>query len=267
MSVIGETLKEARIKKAVSLEEIHAKIKIHPRILRLLEEEKFDKLPSPFFTKSFLKSYAEFLGVDAQALLENYEKDKQAAIEPEQLLYLKPADSSGERQTSVLRWAAGVAAALFIAAILFGSPAKILSSLPAKTKKISVTKQEKKRSNPAPVQEKLGAEWLNHAKLGNFPNLNKHAPLDLEIKALDAVWLHITSDGKIVYQGIMKQGAVESWSAKDSIEIWSGNASNMFLSINKKPIGSPGKGSVKKMILSHEGVRIAPAKSGPLTNI
>ena len=61
---IGNTLKDARNKKTLSYDEVHAKIKIHPRVLQLLEEEKFDKLPSPLFAKSFLKSYAEFLEVN-----------------------------------------------------------------------------------------------------------------------------------------------------------------------------------------------------------
>ena len=43
---IGAVLKEARTKKSITLEDVHAKLKIHPRVLQLLEEDKFDKLPS-----------------------------------------------------------------------------------------------------------------------------------------------------------------------------------------------------------------------------
>jgi len=274
VSAIGQALKEAREKRSVSLEEVHAKIKIHPRILQLLEEEKFDKLPSPLFAKSFLRSYAEFLGVDAESLLGSYEKEKQPVAEPEQILYLKAADLSGERRTSLKGWAVGIAAAFFIAAVLFGSPAKMMSSWTAKMKKTSVAPAKErggslpvrqagasggKESEAAvPADDPPGAEWINSVKLGNFPSLNKRVPLDLEIRALDAVWVHVTCDGKVLFQGILKKGAGESWKAKGSIEIWTGNASNMLLILNRNAIGSPGKGVVKKMIVSHEGVRIAP---------
>ncbi len=271
MSGIGQTLKEARTKKSVSLEEVHAKIKIHPRILQLLEEEKFDKLPSPLFAKSFLKSYADFLGVDGQTILDSYERDKEISVEPQQILYLKPADSSGARQIPLLGWAAGALGAIVIAGILFGSPAKMLSSWTVRMKTGSPAKQEKVRQEKkikkeaiaksaqasVPAEEKAGPEWLNSVKLGNFPKLNKRLPLELEIKALDAVWVHVTADGKVVFQGILKKGAVEFWSAGELIEVWTGNASNMFLTLNRNALGSPGKGVVKKMILSHEGVRIA----------
>jgi cytoskeletal protein RodZ len=276
MSVIGQVLKEARTKKSVSLEEVHAKIKIHPRILQLLEEEKFDKLPSPLFAKSFLRSYAEFLGVDAESLLGTYENEKQVIAEPEQILYLKPADNAGESPNSLLKWTAGIVAAFVIAAVLFGSPAKVLSLWTAKTKKVSAAKEEKARQEKrekkeasskateakAASEEKTESEWLNSVRIGNFQNINKRIPLDLEIKALDAVWVHVTADGKVLFQGIMKKGAAESWNAKESIEIWTGNASNMLLTLNKNVLGSPGKGVVKKMIISHEGVRIAPQSVG-----
>ena len=72
MSSIGYTLKEARNKKSISLDDVHAKIKVHPRVLQLLEEDKFDKLPSPIFVKSFLKSYADFLEIDSSSIIKSY---------------------------------------------------------------------------------------------------------------------------------------------------------------------------------------------------
>src|SRR3989338_8992259 len=87
---IGATLKEARNRKSVSLEDVHARIKIHPRVLQLLEENKFEKLPSSLFVKSFLRSYAEFLELNAGELLEAYEKEGRK--EPEQVLFIKPAE-------------------------------------------------------------------------------------------------------------------------------------------------------------------------------
>jgi len=266
---IGTTLKEARTKKEISLEDVHAKLKIHPRVLQLLEEEKFDKLPSPLFAKSFLRSYAQFLEVNADEIIDNYEKEKKLP-EPEQKMYIKPVDMSGARKIPASWWTAGIIAALIVGAAMF-APTKQLSSWASKLKmpavkfqKKAVAPKEKKASSPkaeeaqAPAVESTDT-WLSSVKLGNFPKLNKKQPLDLQIKALDAVWVHITSDGKVLYQGVLKKGGGDAWQAKNAIEIWTGNASNMSLTLNKAALGSPGKGVVKKMIISHEGIRIASA--------
>ena len=264
---IGNALKEARAKKEITLEEVHAKIKIHPRVLQLLEEEKFDKLPSPVFVKSFLRSYAQFLEVNADELVDNYDKEKKVP-ELEQKFYIKPVDMSGARKIPASWWALGsVAAAIFL--IAFFAPTKSLSTWASKIK-IPALKMQKKtavKERKAAVTPKIEevAEpvekdtWLNTVKMGNFPKINKKQPLSLQIKALDAVWVHITCDEKVLFQGVLKKGGGDVWEAKNAIEIWTGNASNMSLTLNKSSLGSPGKGVVKKMVISHEGIRIAPA--------
>ena len=87
MTSIGSVLKEARNKKSISLEEVHSRIKIHPRVIQLLEDDKFDKLPSPVFVKSFLKSYAEFLEVNPEEIVRAY--DKEGRKDPAQVLFIK----------------------------------------------------------------------------------------------------------------------------------------------------------------------------------
>ena len=266
---IGTVLKEARVKKEITLEDVHAKIKIHPRVLQLLEEEKFEKLPSPLFAKSFLKSYAQFLEVNADELLENYEKENQVA-EPEQRLYLKPADMSGSRKIPVPWLAGGLAAVFVLVAVLSGAPSKWAAGWAAHAK-TSATKAEKSRAAKEKkaqllrleeAEEKSTIGWLSSVKLGNFPKLNKRQPLELQIKALEAVWVHITADGKVLFQGVLKKSGAQTWKGKESIEIWTGNASNMSLELNGQALGSPGKGVVKKMIVSHEGIRIASPSDG-----
>lgn len=250
-SSIGSALKEARTKKTISLEEVHAKLRIHPRVLQLLEEDKFEKLPSPLFVKSFLKSYADFLEINSEELVSAYEKEKKE--DPEQVLYIKSADpamAEGYRPFHVM---VGACAALLLLFVLVGHPSKMAKTLNSKLKKSTAkaTTQEPKK-----IPEDVSSDWLNSPSLGNFPRINRSTPLSLEVKALDAVWVHVTCDGVVTFQGILKKGGFETWGAKGAIEIWTGNASNMALFINKNPLGSPGKGVVKKILISHDGVRI-----------
>ncbi|HEY1688321.1 MAG TPA: helix-turn-helix domain-containing protein [Solirubrobacteraceae bacterium] len=86
MPEIGATLREARMHARIDLSEIEAKTKIRARYLRALENEEWDVLPGPTFIKSFLRTYAEALGLDAKALVEEYrlhnEQPGEAELQP-----------------------------------------------------------------------------------------------------------------------------------------------------------------------------------------
>jgi cytoskeleton protein RodZ len=86
MSEIGETLRQARMRARIDVSEIEAKTKIRAKYLRALENEEWSLLPGQTFVKSFLRTYAQALGLDAKALLEEYrlshETPNESALEP-----------------------------------------------------------------------------------------------------------------------------------------------------------------------------------------
>jgi hypothetical protein len=72
MAEIGDTLREARMKARIDVSELEAKTKIRAKYLRALENEEWSLLPGPTFVKSFLRTYAQALGLDGRALVEEY---------------------------------------------------------------------------------------------------------------------------------------------------------------------------------------------------
>jgi cytoskeleton protein RodZ len=72
MPEIGATLREARMRARIDVSEIEATTKIRAKYLRALENEEWSLLPGPTFVKSFLRTYAEALGLDGRALVEEY---------------------------------------------------------------------------------------------------------------------------------------------------------------------------------------------------
>jgi cytoskeleton protein RodZ len=72
MPSIGDTLREARMRQRLDIADVEAKTKIRAKYLRALENEEFGMLPGPTFVKTFLRTYAEVLGVDAHLLVDEY---------------------------------------------------------------------------------------------------------------------------------------------------------------------------------------------------
>jgi helix-turn-helix protein len=72
MFEIGNSLREARLRQALDFPEIEQATKIRPKYLRALEDEQFDILPGQTYVKGFLRSYAEYLGLDGQLYVDEY---------------------------------------------------------------------------------------------------------------------------------------------------------------------------------------------------
>jgi cytoskeletal protein RodZ len=72
MAEIGATLREARMRAGIDIAEVESRTKIRAKYLRALENEEWSLLPGTTFVKSFLRTYAEALGLDAKLLVEEY---------------------------------------------------------------------------------------------------------------------------------------------------------------------------------------------------
>ena len=72
MPEIGDQLRETRMRNRIDITEVEAATKIRAKYLRALENEEWDLLPGQTFVKTFLRTYADYLGLDARNLVEEY---------------------------------------------------------------------------------------------------------------------------------------------------------------------------------------------------
>ena len=72
MPEIGPTLREARMRARIDITEVEQATKIRAKYLRAIENEEWSLLPGSTFIKSFLREYADYLGLDARSLVEEY---------------------------------------------------------------------------------------------------------------------------------------------------------------------------------------------------
>src|SRR3954451_8168245 len=74
MPDIGETLREARMRRRIDIAEVESATKIRAKYLRALENEDWGLLPGTTFVKTFLRTYADYLELDSRSLVEEYKQ-------------------------------------------------------------------------------------------------------------------------------------------------------------------------------------------------
>jgi cytoskeletal protein RodZ len=75
LSELGQFLKKARTEKNISIEEVQEITKIRNRYIEAIEKGDYKVLPGQFYARAFIKSYAEAIGLNAEALLQQYENE------------------------------------------------------------------------------------------------------------------------------------------------------------------------------------------------
>jgi cytoskeleton protein RodZ len=80
---IGEVLKRTRTRMKLDIGTVERQTRIRTKYLRALENEEWETLPGPTYVKGFLRTYASYLGLDADALVDEYRRtvERSPAVE------------------------------------------------------------------------------------------------------------------------------------------------------------------------------------------
>ena len=167
MFEIGNSLREARVRQHLELTEIELATKIRARYLRALEEENFEALPAQTYVKGFLRTYADYLGLDGQLYVDEFNSRYAAEDEEPREPVMVRRTSTVRRQHRRLerRWVifalAGIGAlfAFVIAAWKFSGPGNEaipnLGTTTTQPKKVLKPATPTKPTRTAPVSFRL----------------------------------------------------------------------------------------------------------------
>jgi cytoskeletal protein RodZ len=72
MQDVGDKLREARMRQGIDITDVESVTKIRAKYLRAIEDGEFDLLPGPTYVRSFLRTYAEHLGLDPHLIVQEY---------------------------------------------------------------------------------------------------------------------------------------------------------------------------------------------------
>lgn len=237
---IGERLKSAREAKKISLEEVCRVTRIQRKTLDAIEEDRIDDILDPAYARIFIKKYAAFLGVNGSAIMEEYQAARPS--EPERPLAVQTEITRHQQQASApslwVPLGAGLVALVGIAFLVY----------------LSIDLFQNLSSRPAsdrPPARSASAEPKTPERPLLVP---RSKPLKLTIQATADVWIQVKADGAVIFQNVLSKGSQESWTAKNDLELWTGNAGAMKLSLNGKPLEGIGRGVKKGVRVTHSGV-------------
>ena len=230
---LGERLKSAREAKRISLEDACRITKIQRRVLQAIEAGRVEEILDPTYAKIFVKKYASFLGIDGSALLEEYHEASVRAA---------PTQMTGQRgQPSFVRFL--VPTGVVLAALMgVGFLGYVTMDLVHSLSEQHRGPAPSATSAPKRVQE-------------SEPLVPLSKPLKLTAQTTGDVWLQVKSDGAVIFQNVLAKGSRETWTAKKELELWTGNAGAMQLSLNGKPLEGLGRGVKKGIRITHAGIQ------------
>ncbi len=230
---VGERLKSAREARKVSLEEACRVTKIQRQTLEAIEEGRVQEMLDPAYARIFVKKYATYLGLDGTTVVDEYEglERRLAIAEP------PPQPSSHSGGLGFLVPAGVVGVALIGIGFLGYLVVDLVHNL--KQERPSAAATAPAREKKAPTPELL------------VP-LSK--PLRLTLQTSADVWIQVKVDGTIIFQNVLSKGARETWTAKNHLELWTGNAGAMQLFLNGKPLEGLGRGVRKGVKITRAGI-------------
>jgi hypothetical protein len=159
---IGNSLREARLRQGLDFIEIEQSTKIRGKYLRALEDEQFDVLPAQTYVKGFLRSYADYLGLDGQLYVDEFNSRyvRGELEEEEEPRLIKPRVSRPGRGGAFQNKAVMITLAAIAGLTIFVFAAWIWGGPGDQNTALSVTTAPKKKAPPKPVAN-LVAKGVN----------------------------------------------------------------------------------------------------------
>jgi cytoskeleton protein RodZ len=286
----GLRLKQEREKQAVTLDDISLSTKISTRMLRALEEERFDQLPGGIFNKGFIRAYARCLGMDEDQAVADYLAatgaslpGKQSEID-DQAPILEPPSREQNPAAAGIPWGIFAAALLIVALGLAAwgyysresqkethdsaatapnpTPPPVAEPSPSHPGDTNAATAEVAKPSQPTLASTAGGE-SSKPPLANpsvSPSTQPPPPrtggLTLLIKARQDSWLSISVDGEVSTQGTLSASAQKSVRAAQEIVIRAGNVGALDLEFNGKQLPVQGElNEVKTLTFNTHGLQ------------
>ncbi|MGF1482606.1 MAG: helix-turn-helix domain-containing protein [Cyanophyceae cyanobacterium] len=224
---LGARLHQLRTEKKISLVALANETKIQRRLLKAIEAGALEELPEPVYVRSFLKYYANTLGLDGDEFASAF------PVEAEAQRHRYPLNLS----LPFLRLRPFHLYFLYVL-IVFASIRGLSEVVRRSSPQESQTQIVIVEPNPEPQTTRPPQPSL--AVSSAEPN----EPVVVDILLKDQCWLQVSADGETVFEGVLPKGTRRTWTAQEQVKLRAGNAGGVMVTYNDQQtqrLGDPGE--------------------------
>ena len=257
---IGRVLEKARKEQGLTLDEVEHATKIRKRYLVGLEREDYGALPDAVYARGFLKTYANYLGLDGDELSREF-KDRRKPRRERGISYgapnksefdrplINPGEVGAERRrrsffgaTILTLLVALLALAAVVGALYYVGRGVQISGedpTPSQPSREGGAQREKPEASGVREPRERGGE---KAATGGGVSEPRPDSLTVEVSVEGSPsWLSILTDGTLAYEQIAQPGFSQTFEAQREISIRTGNAGAVGVEVNGQDLGRLGE--------------------------
>ncbi len=243
-SGIGERLRNAREARGLTLGAVEGLTRIRAVYLQALEDEQFDRLPGPAYTRGYLRTYALALGLPASELVEMYPAAFGASprpvftTTPAQIPIRPTTPPSRIRRLVMYVGGTAVTVVLVLGFIGYQQLRQFAQPVPPLPSTPSVD------SAQPPASPKPSAPPQAKPSVISVPQTASNVGLELAVVATGTSWFNVVADGTEVFQGFVQAGDAPVWRAQQRLSIRVGNMDAVTLRVNGQLLHPERQGKV-----------------------
>lgn len=251
---LGRLLKSTREERQIEIDEAFRVTRIRCHTLEALENEQWDELPSQVFVKGFLKTYADFLGLDKEMVLERYEEISTPGGDTSEIV----KQVSPRTRRWWIKVMLPLLALVFIAGIVYLNRAdisivtKIFQYLGTQAplgeeKEIAVPGKRGDQTEADKTEAFARPESVEETDLTEIATVAQKPPekpppprFSLTANVRIRTWIAIYVDDQPVKEYLFHPGDTVTWTAQEGFDILVGNAGGIDFLLNGTEIGTLG---------------------------
>ena len=286
MASIGQKLRQERERLGIPVSEIARETRISARYLEAIESEDTRTLPQDFFYRSFVRQYAEYLGISADEITVTLRRE----IPIEETLSLpstpvrasiatSPVRSSiiplqqeppavfrtpaifEEARTSK-RWLA-VAALLLIGSVSYLVTRRTPNDSPVPIAVLVQPSAASAVANAPATLPQTGGQSDGPTAVVQATNLGS-GRLQIVISAREQTWIKLVADGKNIYMGLIEPGQSQAIENASNAELLTGNAGGIEVKQNGRSLpGLGSSGEVRTVVFDTENYEVRQPAAKP----
>jgi len=242
MESVGELLRREREAQGKSVEDVAKVTRMSSQTLAAIEEDRFSALPAPVYVKGHLRTYARFLGLDEDKIVDRYmrstKQQESAELDEWDAVELELHEEERHATRRNLWIAAGVVAVGLL--VIFGP---------------RLWRRDERPEDPT-TQREVPVVTEPAREAASEDSMIEWHRLELMAVANERTWIRVSVDGTPVSDLTLEPGDRRRWEADESFELDVGNGGALQLYLDGELLGTAGTGRrlVEGLVVTEAGM-------------